>query len=163
MKYSIMYYIWVHCPISIIYEKFHSCDFTKNIWMKFFIQTSVSVWIHNCFLKKQYHLKDNKNCERGLVSKIHFQHLKNIKWNEKKSTPKIIQNILKNEYIFLLEMYHHSVFSPWVGWTKAVGKGFWRGILIFTTFHHIHVLTIFVFLKLILSPLVWRCRALIHN
>jgi len=31
----------------------------------------------------------------------------------KKSTPKIIQNVLKNEYNSLLEMYHHSVLSPY--------------------------------------------------
>ncbi len=30
MKYSIIYYISVHCPISILYEEFHSCDCTKK-------------------------------------------------------------------------------------------------------------------------------------
>ncbi len=30
MKYSITYYIRIHCPISILYEKFYSCDFTKK-------------------------------------------------------------------------------------------------------------------------------------
>jgi hypothetical protein len=30
----------------------------------------------------------------------------------KKYVPKIIQNVLKNEYIFLPKMYHHSVFLP---------------------------------------------------
>jgi hypothetical protein len=37
---------------SILYEEFHSCDFTKNKWMKFFIQTSVSVWIYKKFFEK---------------------------------------------------------------------------------------------------------------
>jgi hypothetical protein len=34
---------------------------------------------------------------------------------------------------------------------------------LFTSFHDIHILTIVVFLKLILSPLVCRFRVLIHN
>jgi hypothetical protein len=84
MKYSIIYYIYVHCPISIIYEKFDSCDFTKNIWMRFFIQTNLNVWMHKSFLKKHYHLKDNKNYESRFVSKIHFQCFSKhqMKWNE---------------------------------------------------------------------------------
>jgi hypothetical protein len=32
--------------------------------------------------------------------------------NEMKKTLKIIQNVLKNQYIFLPEMYHHSVLLP---------------------------------------------------
>jgi hypothetical protein len=73
MKYSIIYYIWIHCPISILYEKFHSYDFMKNIWMRFFIQQAyINLWIHKSLLRKQYHLKGNKNCVWGFVSKIHF-------------------------------------------------------------------------------------------
>jgi len=34
-------HIWVDCTISISYEKFHSCDFTKKIWMRFFNQISI--------------------------------------------------------------------------------------------------------------------------
>jgi hypothetical protein len=34
---------------------------------------------------------------------------------------------------------------------------------LFTSFHDIHVLTLFIFLKLILSPLVYKCRTLTHN
>ncbi len=30
----------------------------------------------------------------------------------KKYAPKIIQNVLKNEYIFLLKIYHYNVLSP---------------------------------------------------
>jgi len=49
-----------------------------------------------------------------------------------------------------------------------LNKGSWKRIFeevfsLFTTFHHLNVLTILVFLKLILSPLVGRCRTLIHN
>lgn len=41
-----------------------------------------------------------------------FCVFQNARWNEKKYAPKIIQNILKNDYIFLFRMYHRSVLSP---------------------------------------------------
>jgi len=51
---SHIYWIWVDYTISISYEKFHSYDFTKNIWiMKFFIQTSnITLKKKNCWKKK---------------------------------------------------------------------------------------------------------------
>ncbi len=111
MKYIIIYYIWIHCPISMLYEEFHSSDFTNNILMRFFIQTSVSVWIHKFFLKKHYHWKITRIVKEDLCQKSIFNVSQYVRWNEKK-IPKIIQNVLKNEYIFLPEMYHHSVLSP---------------------------------------------------
>jgi len=120
MKYLIIiYYIWVHCPISILYEEFHSCDFTKNIWMKFFIQTSINVWKRNCFLKKHYHLRYNKNCEGRFVSKSIFSVFQNAKRNEKK-TLKIIQNTkcTKKQIHFLARNI-----PPWCVFTLLITIG----------------------------------------
>lgn len=39
MKYLVFYGVRVDCTFSISYEKFHSYAFTKNIEMRFFIQT----------------------------------------------------------------------------------------------------------------------------
>jgi hypothetical protein len=80
------------CSNSILHEEFHSCDFTENIWMKFFIQTNINVCVHKGFVKKNYHLKGNKNCVGDFVPKIHFVWLDGIKkrcpQNNIKCTPK---------------------------------------------------------------------------
>ncbi len=52
--------------ISIPCENFHSCNFTKNIWMKIFIQKIIIM------LKNYFQLKDNKKYVGGLYIKIHF-------------------------------------------------------------------------------------------
>jgi hypothetical protein len=88
MKYSIIYYIGVHCPISILYEAFHSCDFTKNIWIRFFIQTSVNVWIHESFLKKIIIWKITRIVRGDLCQKFIFSVFQNVKWNLKNAFPK---------------------------------------------------------------------------
>jgi hypothetical protein len=43
----------------------------KNIWMRFFIQTSIIIIIFK-LLKIYFRLEDNKNYARGLCIKIHF-------------------------------------------------------------------------------------------
>jgi hypothetical protein len=122
MKYSIIYYIWVHCPISIIYGEFHSYHFMKNIWMRFFIQTNINVWIHKSLLKKHYHLKGNKNFVGIFVSKIHFMCYQNARGNEKNLPPKIIQNAPQKKKKFLPKMYQYNVLSPFMTMSFTSGK-----------------------------------------
>jgi len=52
MKYSIIYYIWLHCPISILYEEFHSCDFTKKTSRWGFSFKQMQVCEYNFFFEK---------------------------------------------------------------------------------------------------------------
>jgi len=55
MKYLlIIYWIWINCIISILYEKFHSCDFTKNILMMFFIQMNIKCMIFLKIIEKLF-------------------------------------------------------------------------------------------------------------
>ncbi len=114
MKYSIIYYIWIHYPISILYEELYSCDFTKNIWMRFFIQINISVWIHKTFLKKHYHLKNNKNFEEGFVSKNPISLLLKMLDEMKNICPQNNIKCIKKQENFLVKMYHCSLFSPGV-------------------------------------------------
>jgi hypothetical protein len=46
---------------------------------------------------------------------------------------------------------------------RLLEKDFEEAFSLFITFHNVHILTIFVFLKVILSPLFWMCRPLIHK
>jgi len=70
------------------------------------------VWIHKSFFENTIIWKITKIVKEDLCQKPIFNVSENIRWNEKKSTPKTIQNVLKNKYIFLPEMYHCSVLSP---------------------------------------------------
>jgi hypothetical protein len=68
------YYITYEFIISILYEELYSCDFTKKHLDEVFHSNK-----HKCmntffFLKKHYHLKDNRNFEEGFVSKIQFHY-----------------------------------------------------------------------------------------
>jgi hypothetical protein len=46
---------------------------------------------------------------------------------------------------------------------RLLEKDFEEAFSFFTTFHNVHILTIFVFLKVILSPFFWMYRPLIHK
>jgi len=71
MIYLVINIIWVDYTISIPYESSTHVISQKNIWMRFFIQTSIIIIIFK-LLKFYFHLKDNKNYARGLCIKIHF-------------------------------------------------------------------------------------------
>jgi len=88
MKYLVIYWMWVHWTISIPYEKFHFYDFTKNIWMKFFIQTNITMLKKKVIEKNYFRLKDNKNNARGFVSTFILYVYQNARWNLKNLTPK---------------------------------------------------------------------------
>jgi hypothetical protein len=59
----------------IPYEKFHSCDFTKNIWI-FFIWKIIGIMLH------------------AFVSKSILYVYQNVRWNQRKHASKIILNVL---------------------------------------------------------------------
>jgi hypothetical protein len=99
MKYSIIYYIWVHCPISIIYEEFYSCDFTKNIWMKFFIQINISVCnTYKFFCKNTIIWKITRIVREDLCPKSIFNVFRNARWNGKKFPQNIIKCTKKLQF-----------------------------------------------------------------
>jgi hypothetical protein len=53
----------------------------------------------------------------AIVSKFILYVYQNARWNQRKHAPKIIQNVPKKEYIFLLKVGPpHSVFSPTSSW-----------------------------------------------
>ncbi len=85
--------------------------FHKKIYMKFFIQTNVSVWIHKLFFGKTLAFWKITKIEReDLFQKYIFSVSQNTKWNEKK----YFGGTLKNEYIFLPKMYHCNLLSSLV-------------------------------------------------
>jgi len=69
---------------------------------KFFIKTNISVLKKNILLKNYFHLKDDKNYIGGLCIKMYLWLLKYY-MKSKKIAPKIYQNILTKQYIFLLK------------------------------------------------------------
>jgi hypothetical protein len=71
MNYLVIYWIWIDYIISTQYERFHSCDFTNNIWMRFFIQTNINVWKVKRLLVIHF-WKVIIIVLEGLVSKVHF-------------------------------------------------------------------------------------------
>ncbi len=99
MKYLDTYWIWVDCTISIPYEKFHSCDFTKNIWMRFFIQTIIIMFEKKVCWETTFVWKPTINRLEAFVSKFILHVYQNLRWNWK-TTPTINQNVLK-KYILL--------------------------------------------------------------
>jgi hypothetical protein len=80
--------------------------------MRFFIQTNINVWIHKSVLENTIIWKITRIVLEDLCQNPILCVFENIKWNERKFSPKIIQNVHKRKYICLLEMYCCSVFLP---------------------------------------------------
>jgi hypothetical protein len=111
-----LYWIWIDCTISIPYENFHSCDFTKNyMWMRFFIQKNITIFTKkkNCW-KFTFIWKRKRIMLEAFVSKSIPHVYQNIRWNLKELTPNSTKCTKKNS--FCIKWLPHSVFSPLWKW-----------------------------------------------
>jgi len=96
---------------------FHMKSFThvisqKTCWMKFFIQTNITMLKKKVYWKNYFSLKDNKNNVRGFISTFILHVYQNAKWNQRKLDPKIIQNLLKINAFSCPKWTVHRVISP---------------------------------------------------
>jgi len=83
-----------NCTILITIEKFDSCDFTKNILDKFFIQTSISVLKKNILLKNYFNLKMKRIMLEAFISKFNLYVYKMLDEIKEKLPPNYTQKIV---------------------------------------------------------------------
>ncbi len=86
--------------------------FHKKHLDKFFIQTSISVLKTFIILKFTFIWKMTRIMLEAFVLKLILYVYQNSKWNLKKTTPNIYQNIPKKSTLFWSKMSPHSVLSP---------------------------------------------------
>jgi hypothetical protein len=83
--------------------------FHKKHLDKFFIQKSISVLKKYILLKKYFHLKDDNNYVGGLCIKSILYVYQNARWNQRKPTPKIYQNMPKKSTFVLPKMVLNAI------------------------------------------------------
>jgi hypothetical protein len=85
--------------------------FHKNIWMKFFIQMSISLKTNNIFEKKYYFQKVMRIALNVLCFKSILCVSQNTRWNKTKSTTKTMQNVLFKWIHSLAQLAPHNVLN----------------------------------------------------
>jgi hypothetical protein len=110
--------MWVYWTISIPYEKFHVCDFTQTIWMMFFIQINITMLKKKIIEKINFVWNIKKIMLEAFVSTFILHVYQNVRWNQRKIDPKIIQNLLKTNAFSCLKWTPHKVISP-ITFTKS--------------------------------------------
>jgi hypothetical protein len=109
MKYLVIYWIWIYYTISIMIEKFDSCDFTKNIWTSFPFKWTYLCWKKTFCWKFTFIWKMTRIMLEAFVLKLILYVYQNSRWNQRKTIPKIYP---KNSTFFGLKRPPLSVFSP---------------------------------------------------